>query len=95
MIIIIIYGPDIPCAQRLYQLVGKSRQALPQPSTYSSHGKAVPQRLSCFGDGGASLLGCRLCVRRPAKANMRRDANRQACLRQAHFLPSMTAVAQK
>jgi len=29
------------CAQGLYQMVGKSRQGLPQPS---SHGSAIPRR---------------------------------------------------
>ena len=50
---------------------GKSRQGLPQPS---SHGSAIPRRSSHFGDRGASLLGCRLRVRRPAKVSKRRDA---------------------
>ena len=50
---------------------GKSRQGLPQPS---SHGSAIPRRSSHFGDLGASLLGCRLRVRQPAKVSKRRDA---------------------
>ena len=50
---------------------GKSRQGLPQ---LSSHGLAIPRRSSHFGDRGASLLGCRLRVRRPAQVSKRRDA---------------------
>ena len=49
----------------------QSHQGLPQPS---SPGSAIPRRFSHFDDRGASLLGRRLRVRRPAKASKRRDA---------------------
>ena len=52
-------------AQGWSQMVGKSRQGLPQPS---SHGSAIPRRSSHFGDRGASLLGRRLRVRRLRKS---------------------------
>jgi len=66
--VIVIY---LICAQGWYQLVGKSRQGLPQPS---KHGSTIPRRSSHLGDRGASLLRRRLRVRRPAKASKRRDA---------------------